>query len=53
MLPKIPTKECNKEHMAYQAFTRQILKQKSSQNNINNLKLLKQFLDTEDSPEGI
>lgn len=41
MLPKIVSKDNHKEHIAYNTFTREILKQKNSQANINQLKLLK------------
>ena len=47
MLPRLEEKDQYKEASTYRAFTREILKRKSSDNNFANLKMLKDFLDQE------
>lgn len=47
MLPRLEEKDQCRDNGTYRAFTREILKRKSSDNNIANLKMLKEFLDQE------
>ena len=51
MLPRLEEKDQCRDNGTYRAFTREILRRKSSDNNIANLKMLKEFLDQEQPAE--
>lgn len=45
MLPRLDDRTCTREPGPYRAFTREILRRKSEDNDIAKLKMLKEFLE--------